>query len=124
MLCIKSFRNSKNMNKHITIRPLILLLIILICKTTLMSQTQLREWNYNDSKNNFIEIIPSKGIIIHNDSILIKVNSLIDIKNFLNKKLIKYSLNYNKPKVLCVGISDSPPPGYSGKYHHATSCTH
>jgi len=69
-------------------------------------------------ESNSIQLIPSKGILIDSDSILIGKTGVADLLSKLDTNSIKCKLTVDSPKQIVGTHMDSPPPGYTGKYVH------
>jgi len=69
-------------------------------------------------ESNSIELIPSKGIILDSDSLLIRKIGIADLLSKLDTNSIKCKLTINSPRQLIATYADSPPPGYTGEYIH------
>lgn len=68
--------------------------------------------------NSYIQLIPSHGILLDSDSILIGKTGIADLLTKLDTNSIKCKLTVDSPKQLVVASMDSPPPGYTGDYKH------
>ena len=68
--------------------------------------------------SNSIQLIPSKGILIDSDSILIRKTGVADLLSKLDTISIKCTLTVDSPMQIVGTYADSPPPGYTGEYTH------
>lgn len=69
-------------------------------------------------ESNFIKLIPSVGIVLNSDSILIRKNCLGDLQKMVDNNSLTCKLTVNSPKQLTMVTMDSPPPGFTGEYKH------
>jgi len=65
-----------------------------------------------------IRLIPSQGILIGSDSVLIGKTGIADLLTLADTYSIKYKLTVDSPKQLVMKSIGSPPPGYTGEYQH------
>lgn len=67
-------------------------------------------------KSTYIQLIPSKGICLNTDSILIGTTSIIDLLQIIDTNSIKWKLTFNNPEQIVLIHIGSPPPDFTGQY--------
>lgn len=110
------------MPKTMSIRIIILFLILSFCNCSLIkSQNKYLGKSNKSLENEFIKMVPFKGMVVSNDSLLIG-GRLKEILSFLKKHSAKYSLLFNEPRHNTTTTIDSPPPNIDGTFdenwHH------
>ena len=71
-----------------------------------------------DFEESFIKLLPSKGLIIRDDSILLGKCTIDQLISMVDTISISLALTINEPMGLVLTTMDSPPPGYTGEYQH------
>lgn len=110
------------MPKTMSIRIIILFLILSFCNCSIIKSQNKYLGKANKSlENEFIKMVPNKGIVVYNDSLYIGDRSKILLR-FLEKHSLKYSLLINEPRSVTFSTIDSPPPNEDGTFdknwHH------
>ena len=107
------------MNRMIIANLLISALLFFSCekearKTDISGQLLTKEI----LESSFIKLIPSVGIVLNSDSILIHKTHLIDLQSKVDTNSLSYKLTIDEPMQITMTTVDSPPPGYTGEYNH------
>lgn len=110
------------MSKTMSIRIIILFVILSFCNCSIIKSQNKYLGKANEClKNEFIKMVPFKGIVVSNDSLHIGDRLKILLK-FLEKHSLKYSLLINEPRSITCSSMDSPPPIIDGTFdknwHH------
>jgi len=88
------------------------------CVNETRKETSIRLLTKEKLESSYVQLIPSLGILLDSDSILIGETGIADLLTKLDTNSIKCKLITNKPKQLMIATMDSPPPGYTGEYKH------
>lgn len=96
-------------------------IIILFVILSLLGCSRINTQNSNSGKKNkyleneYFKVVPSKGIFVFNDTLLIG-GKLKSVVTFLNKYSLKYSLSFDEPGEITIASIDSPPPNIDGTF--------
>jgi len=71
-----------------------------------------------DFNTDFIQLIPSKGIVLQSDSILLGKCSINNLITLIDTNDMHTEIKINKPKVLTISHLDSPSQGYTEENQH------
>ena len=106
------------MRKMILFNALILIVLSFSCAKETWKETSVSLLTKEKLENSYIRLIPSHGILLDSDSILIGKAGIADLLTKLDTNSIKCKLTVDSPKQLVGVFMDSPPPGYTGEYKH------
>jgi len=104
------------MRKMIIFNVLISTVLFFSCAKETQKETSVSLLTKEKLGNSYIQLIPSRGILLDSDSILIGKTAITDLLTKLDTNSIK--LTVDSPKRLVISTMDSPPPGYTGEYKH------
>lgn len=97
---------------------LILIVLSFSCVKETWKETSVSLLKKEKLENSYIQIIPSHGILLDSDSILIGKTGIADLVTKLDTDSIKCKLSVDSPRQLVRVSMDSPPLGYTGEYIH------
>jgi len=106
------------MRKMILLNVLISLFLSFSYANETQKETSVSLLTKEKLRNNHIQLIPSRGILLNSDSLLIGKTSIADLLAKIDTNSIKCKLTIDNPKQIGMITIDSPPPGYTGEYKH------
>lgn len=106
------------MSKMIIFNVLISTVLFFSCAKETQKETSVSSLTKEKLGKSYIQLIPSRGILIDSDSILIGKTGIANLLTKLDTNSIKCKLTVDEPRQLVVSSMDSPPPGYTGEYKH------
>lgn len=71
----------------------------------------------SDINEHFIQLLPSKGLVIHADSFLLGICRIEDLFSSIDTTDVNIEIEIAEPKGMVLSHMSSPPPGYTGEYH-------
>lgn len=106
------------MRKMIIFNVLISTILFFSCAKESQKESSVNLLTKEKLGNSYIQLIPSRGILLDSDSILIGKTAIADLLTKVDTNSIKCKLTVDKPRQLVMSSMDSPPPGYTGEYKH------